>query len=93
MVCSFEGQTESFSINMIRYHLYQWWATKYSNNALVMISDFRDVFFQSKSLFHLMSSHKIDEPFVQVIHSLIEHSIGLHQCLKWLYFKKLTQTR
>ena len=47
MICRFAGQKEDFSINMIRYYLYQWWALLYSNEALIMISDFRDVFFQS----------------------------------------------
>lgn len=46
-LCNFKGQTEKFSINMIRYHIYQWWATKYPSDTLIMISDFRDVFFQA----------------------------------------------
>jgi hypothetical protein len=34
------------SINMIRFYMYQWWARMYDPEALIMISDFRDVFFQ-----------------------------------------------
>ena len=39
--------SESYSVNMIRYHLYRWWASFYEPETLIMISDFRDVFFQS----------------------------------------------
>lgn len=48
-VCSLRGEqsTAKFSINMIRYHLYRWWAMKYEEEATLLISDFRDVFFQS----------------------------------------------
>lgn len=46
-LCSFKGQTTKVSINMVRYYLYQWWALKYNENALIMLADFRDVFFQS----------------------------------------------
>ena len=35
------------SVNMIRFYLYQFWASLYQESALLMISDFRDVFFQS----------------------------------------------
>ena len=34
-------------IAMLRYFLYQWWAMKYSSGTRIMISDFRDVMFQS----------------------------------------------
>lgn len=49
MKCTFEDfkDTESFSINMMRFYLYKWLATAYSQSSLVMISDFRDVMFQS----------------------------------------------
>ena len=33
-VCNFPGQNERFSINMIRFHLYTWWAQQYSKNRL-----------------------------------------------------------
>ena len=46
-ICNFPGQEEKFSINMIRFHLYEWWARLYSKNTQIMLSDFRDVFFQS----------------------------------------------
>jgi len=47
-VCSFQGQDQKIktSINMVRYYLYQWWGLRYDENALVMLSDFRDVLFQ-----------------------------------------------
>lgn len=47
MVCKFIGQDDYFSVNMIRYYLYLWWSILYDNDALIMISDFRDVMFQS----------------------------------------------
>ena len=46
-VCSFPGHNVKVSINMVRFYLYQWWAMRYDSNALIMISDFRDVFFQA----------------------------------------------
>jgi hypothetical protein len=49
-ICSFtqsEENTPKVSINMIRYYMYQWWARKYEPDALIMLSDFKDVFFQS----------------------------------------------
>jgi hypothetical protein len=46
-LCSFKGQSTKVSVNMVRYYLYQWWALKYNENALIMVADFRDVFFQS----------------------------------------------
>ena len=47
-VCSFPG-FDSFkvSINMVRFYMYQWWARQYDEDALIMVSDFRDVFFQA----------------------------------------------
>jgi hypothetical protein len=46
--CRFEGQSrkEAFSINMVRFFLYKWWAQKYSSDSRIILSDFRDVFFQ-----------------------------------------------
>lgn len=46
-VCSFQPNEPKFSINMVRFYLYQWWTRSYSEEALIMLSDFRDVFFQS----------------------------------------------
>jgi len=46
-VCSFRENEPKFSINMVRFYLYQWWARKYQEDALIMLSDFRDVFFQA----------------------------------------------
>lgn len=47
--CSFSvgDNTPPVSINMIRFYMYQWWAKKYLPTALILVSDFRDVFFQS----------------------------------------------
>ena len=43
-----EENPVKFSINMLRYYLYKWWSIKYTNpNTMILISDFRDVFFQS----------------------------------------------
>ena len=49
MVCSLKslGDTNKYSINMIRYYLYKWWATNYDKSTIIMLSDFRDVLFQS----------------------------------------------
>lgn len=45
--CAFKGSNEHFSVNMMRYYLYQWWAQEYSDESLILVSDFRDVIFQS----------------------------------------------
>lgn len=48
MKCTFdEFPTEPFSVNMMRYYLYKWLAAMYSSDSIIMISDFRDVLFQS----------------------------------------------
>ena len=44
--CSMSSGGLMVSINMIRFYMYQWWARMYDSDALIMISDFRDVFFQ-----------------------------------------------
>lgn len=49
-MCSFKGsnnQGESYSVNMIRYYLYQWWAVHYAETSYILVADFRDVLFQS----------------------------------------------
>jgi hypothetical protein len=38
---------EKFSVNVIRYFLYKWWAMKYGVDSIIMLSDFRDVVFQA----------------------------------------------
>jgi hypothetical protein len=47
--CSFKGQDGGMkvSINMVRFYIYQYWTSKYNSDALIMLSDFRDVMFQS----------------------------------------------
>ena len=47
--CSFDigDGSPPVSINMLRFYMYQWWGRKYQQNALILVSDFRDVFFQS----------------------------------------------
>jgi hypothetical protein len=47
MVCSFPGHDVKVSINMVRFFIYQWWSRLYESDALIMLSDFRDVFFQA----------------------------------------------
>ena len=47
--CSFVGAGDNaakYSINMIRWHLYQWWGSMLDEKAEIMVADFRDVFFQ-----------------------------------------------
>lgn len=44
--CKFRGVPD-FPITLARYFVYQAWAAKYSPSAYIMISDFRDVLFQS----------------------------------------------
>lgn len=40
-------QEEGYSINLIRFFLYQLWSEFYDSSSLILLSDFRDVFFQS----------------------------------------------
>eukprot|EP01041_Mallomonas_annulata_P014332 gene14332-30505_t len=46
-VCKLYDSKTPYSVNVIRYYIYRWLAYKYSPDTLIMISDFRDVFFQS----------------------------------------------
>jgi hypothetical protein len=46
-ICTFKSQPQfKASVNMIRFYLYQFWASQYKKNAMIMIADFRDVLFQ-----------------------------------------------
>ena len=52
-VCSMNSHdAKEVPIAMLRYYLYQWWAIKYSPETRIMISDFRDVFFQSHPFYY-----------------------------------------
>lgn len=51
LVCKFSGQENYFSINMLRYYMYRWWSTLYNSDVMIMLSDFRDVMFQSNRKF------------------------------------------
>ena len=54
--CEIEGQTgPSLTIHMMRYYMYLWWASKYQKHTLILLADFRDVFFQSNP-FNYMTS-------------------------------------
>jgi len=53
--CSFYSLPQQLQINFMRYYLYRWWAMQYSSDTLIMISDFRDVFFQSNPFLYRRS--------------------------------------
>lgn len=44
--CKFRGVPD-FPVTLARYFIYQAWAVKYATSAYIMVSDFRDVLFQS----------------------------------------------
>ena len=44
---SLYDQPTYYSVNVIRYYFYKWWALKYSPSTQILLADFRDVFFQS----------------------------------------------
>ena len=46
-LCSLYGLKNYHSLNIMRFHLYKWWTSIYSFSTLIMLADFRDVFFQS----------------------------------------------
>jgi hypothetical protein len=47
-LCAFKSRPDvKASVNMIRFFLYQFWASQYDENAMIMVADFADVFFQS----------------------------------------------
>ena len=45
--CTLYGGTTAYPVNMLRYYFYKWWARIYDPSAVVMMSDYRDVMFQS----------------------------------------------
>lgn len=53
--CSFQkkDQIQFISVNMVRYLFYQWWAIQYSENTVILLSDFRDVIFQSNPFLYM----------------------------------------
>lgn len=45
--CSVEASNENkIAIPMLRFYMYNWWARQYSADTEIMVSDFKDVFFQ-----------------------------------------------
>lgn len=44
--CKFKNAAD-FPVTLLRHYAYQAWAAKYPSNAYIMVSDFRDVLFQS----------------------------------------------
>lgn len=45
--CSVEEDNEDkIAIPMLRFYMYNWWARQYSSDTEIMVSDFKDVFFQ-----------------------------------------------
>mmetsp|Transcript_4104 Transcript_4104/g.6356 ORF Transcript_4104/g.6356 Transcript_4104/m.6356 type:complete len:394 (-) Transcript_4104:103-1284(-) len=51
--CSFTHLgTNSMPVAMLRFYLYQWWAQLYSSNTVIMVADFRDVFFQMHPFYY-----------------------------------------
>ena len=45
--CTLYGGATAYPINMLRYYFYKWWARIYAPTSIVMMSDYRDVMFQS----------------------------------------------
>ena len=92
--CQFKDLPEnekkvSYSVNMIRIFLYKWWLQAYDNNAMVLISDFRDVIFQSNPFTyipHIWSTPKyqlviFQEPFPnKMIYRCPFNSNWINQC-------------
>lgn len=62
-----------FSINVMRLHLYKWWASFYDEDAKILLSDFRDVFFQTDPFVYMPESWKdhqlavFEEPFPNIM--------------------------
>mmetsp|Transcript_24751 Transcript_24751/g.41861 ORF Transcript_24751/g.41861 Transcript_24751/m.41861 type:complete len:398 (+) Transcript_24751:69-1262(+) len=48
-VCQLPAEfgAQAVPIAMLRFYIYQWWASLYQPAAVIMLSDFRDVFFQA----------------------------------------------
>jgi hypothetical protein len=49
-VCTLPSEfaaTKALPLAMLRFYLYQWWALQYQEGTVVLLSDFRDVFFQA----------------------------------------------
>jgi hypothetical protein len=54
--CRIVGTSDpKVSLNMMRYRLYQWWASQYEKDTNILIADFRDVFFQSNPFLYMPS--------------------------------------
>ena len=51
-----ESSGALMSINMVRSYFYRWWLKMYDNDALIMLSDFRDVIFQSNPFLYVPKS-------------------------------------
>lgn len=51
-----ENNDDKIAIPMLRFYMYNWWARQYSSDTEIMISDFKDVFFQVSRWGHAMNS-------------------------------------
>ena len=45
--CSLYNSPKKYAVNVLRFYIYRWLATVYDPSTLILLSDFRDVFFQS----------------------------------------------
>jgi hypothetical protein len=86
--CSFRKKDEiqHISVNMVRYLFYQWWASQYSENTVILLSDFRDVIFQSNPFLYMpeiwyppvAQLTLFLEPLPQKVNAASSHSFHTH---------------
>jgi hypothetical protein len=56
--CTFnEDSKKLLPLDMLRFYFYQWWSFQYPQSAIIMIADFRDVFFQSNPFTYKISEN------------------------------------
>jgi hypothetical protein len=70
--------TRTVPIAMIRFYIYQWWALQYHSDTVIMLSDFRDVFFQANPFAYkyyeckYCATHSLTHSLVHLLtHSLV----------------------
>ena len=59
-VCSLPSEFETNVVPIAMLRFYQWWALQYEESTVIMLSDFRDVFFQANPFAYKFPECKIN---------------------------------
>ena len=74
------------SVNMLRYFFYNWWASLYQSNTIILITDFTDVFFQANPFTYMPELWKPPIAQLVVFYEALPQKVLLILLFSLLYF-------